>query len=87
MIKLPPFAGIVTAESARRDGLAVHDATAILHRLAYVKQRLAIAAAVFLPSTPEWEAKGALGLHGWTDAGIVAERWAAERNAGEKGRP
>lgn len=65
---LPPFAGIVTSEEARKDGLAVREATAILHRLAYVKQRLAIAAAVFLPSTPEWEAKCALALHGWTDA-------------------
>ena len=64
MITLPPFAGIVTAAKAQRDGLAVAGATALLHRFAYVKQRLAIAAAVFLPSTPEWEAKGALALHG-----------------------
>src|SRR3990170_4937546 len=68
MIKLPPFAGIVTAESAQQQGFGVREATAILHRLAYVKQRLAIAAAAYLPSIPEWEAKCALALHGWLDA-------------------
>lgn len=65
---LPPFAGLVTSAEAQRRGLPVAEATAILHRLAYVKQRLAVASAVFLPSTPEWEAKCALALHGWLDA-------------------
>lgn len=65
---LPQFAGLVTSAEAQRPGLPVAEATAILHRLAYVKQRLAIASAVFLPSTPEWEAKCALALHGWLDA-------------------
>ena len=68
MERLPPFAGIVTSAEAQRGGLPVGEATAILHRLAYIKQRLAISAAVFLPSTPEWEAKCALALHGWIDA-------------------
>src|SRR5688572_8746993 len=71
-MRLPPFAGIVTAIESQRDGLRVQPATAILHRLAYVKQRLAIAAAAFLPSTPEWEAKGAFALHGWIDADHAA---------------
>lgn len=65
---LPPFAGVVSAADARRDGLPVAEATALLHRFAYVKQRLAIGAAVCLPSTPEWEAKCAFALHGWIDA-------------------
>src|SRR5687767_6865441 len=65
---LPPYAGIASRDDTRREGLSVADATAVLHRLAYVKQRLAIAAAAFLPSTPEWEAKGALALHAWLDA-------------------
>ena len=68
MLPLPPYAGVASREDTRREGLSVAEATAILHRLAYVKQRLAIAAAAFLPSTPEWEAKGALALHGWLDA-------------------
>ncbi len=66
-MELPPYAGIVSPSDTKRSGLAVADATRILHRLAYVKQRLAIAAAAFLPSTPEWEAKCALALHGWMD--------------------
>ena len=68
MRSLPSFAGIVTEADARREGLAVAEATSLLHRLAYVKQRLAIGAAAFLPSTPEWEVKCALALHGWIDA-------------------
>lgn len=68
MIEFPPFAGVVSLAESRRDGLSVADATFALHRLAYAKQRLAIAAAAFLPSTPEWEVKCALALHGWLDA-------------------
>ena len=70
---LPPFAGVTTCAGTRRDGLSVAAATAILHRLAYAKQRLAIAAAAFLPSMPEWEAKCALALHGWLDAEHAAQ--------------
>jgi hypothetical protein len=72
MERLPPFAGIVDAAQTRHDGLRVAEATGILHRLAYVKQRLAICAAAFLPSTPEWEAKCALALHAWIDADHAA---------------
>ena len=57
-------------------GLRVAEATARLHRLAYMKQRLAIGAAAFLPSTPEWEAKCALALHGWLDAEHAAMLYA-----------
>lgn len=64
----PPYAGIITPADARRDGIPVAEATSILHRFAYIKGRLAIAAAAFLPSTPEWEVKGALALHGSIDA-------------------
>lgn len=73
----PPYAGILTPAEAQRDGIPVAEATALLHRFAYVKGRLAIAAAAFLPSTPEWEVKGALALHGFMDAehaGAIAER-------------
>jgi hypothetical protein len=76
MERLPPFAGIITAAQAQHEGLAVAEATAILHRFAYVKQRLAISAAAFLPSTPEWEAKSALALHGWIDADHAAAIYA-----------
>jgi hypothetical protein len=63
-----PYAGIVTPVDAVRPGQSVADATAMLHRIAYTKQRLAIAGAAFLPSTPEWEAKCGLALHAWLDA-------------------
>jgi hypothetical protein len=68
MKALPPYAGLVMQATARRGGLPVAAATSFLHRLAYTKQRLAIASAALLPSTPEWEAKGALALHAWLDA-------------------
>lgn len=74
--RLPPFAGTVSAAESRHSGLRVAEATARLHRLAYMKQRLAIAAAAFLPSTPEWEAKCALALHGWLDAEHAAMLYA-----------
>src|SRR5688572_19012660 len=74
--RLPPFAGVVSAVESRHGGLPVAEATARLHRLAYMKQRLAIAAAAFLPSTPEWEAKCALALHGWLDAEHAAMLYA-----------
>lgn len=76
MKPLPPFAGVVTTAQAQGSGIPVADATAILHRLAYVKARLAICAAAFLPSTPEWEAKCALALHGWIDADHAASLFA-----------
>lgn len=76
METLPPYAGLLTSAEARRDGLPVADATGLLHRLAYAKQRLAITAAAFLPSTPEWEAKCALALHAWIDADHAARLYA-----------
>ena len=67
--RLPPYAGRSSSrEQPRVRGSSVGAATALLHRFAYVKQRLAITAAMFLPSTPEWEVKCALALHGWLDA-------------------
>lgn len=68
MRDLPPFASLVTLKDATRDGLNVSAATTLLHRIAYAKQRMAITAAMFLPSVPEWEVKCALALHGWLDA-------------------
>src|SRR5512139_4032056 len=68
MRRLPPYAGLFDRTTATAAGLDVAAATVRLHRFAYVKQRLAITAAMFLPSIPEWEAKCALALHGWLDA-------------------
>ncbi|MBI2833878.1 MAG: hypothetical protein HYX76_05560 [Acidobacteria bacterium] len=68
MTNFPPLAGLCSHSTAARPGYSVADATRILHRIGYVKQRLAVMAASHLPSTPEWEVKGALALHGWLDA-------------------
>ncbi len=64
----PELAGVCAYADATRPGYVVADATRRLHRLAYVKQRLAIMCAAHLPSTPTWELKQALALHGWLDA-------------------
>ena len=76
MIEAPPYAGLVDLSHAVQDGLSVTDATTILHRLAYTKQRLAMTAAAYLPSTPEWEVKCALALHAWMDAEHAAALYA-----------
>jgi hypothetical protein len=78
-LPLPPLAGLCSRTEAARPGEPVARTTAALHRLAYVKQRLAIMAAAHLPSTPEWEAKQALALHAWLDAEHAA--WLYQRIA------
>ncbi len=67
-IRFPPLAAVCSRIDAARQGYDVDATTTILHRLAYSKQRLALLSAAWLPSTPEWEVKGALALHAWLDA-------------------
>ncbi len=64
---IPRFAGVCTLGEAQRAGFSVAEAVRRLRRLAYVKQRLALAAAAHLNSSPEWEVKSALALHAWID--------------------
>jgi hypothetical protein len=66
--KLPRLAGVCSLEEAQRPGFSVPEAAGRLARMAFVKSRLALAAAAHLNSSPEWEVKAALGLHGWMDA-------------------
>lgn len=66
--QFPPLAGLCARADAQRGGQPVETCAAVLHRLAYVAQRVAIMTAAWLPSTPEWEVKQALALHGWIDA-------------------
>jgi hypothetical protein len=68
ILELPPLAGLCSRTDAERHGLDVASCAARLHRLAYAAQRMAILAAAWLPSAPEWELKQALALHGWIDA-------------------
>lgn len=68
VLLFPPLAGLCSRADAQRAGCSVEQSTAILHRLAYSAQRIAILSAAWLPSTPEWELKQALALHGWMTA-------------------
>jgi hypothetical protein len=68
ILLFPPLAGVCSRADAQRNGYPVEQCTATLHRLAYSAQRLAVLSAVWLPSTPEWELKQALALHGWLSA-------------------
>ena len=67
-LQLPPLAGLCSRAEAQRTGHTVEQTTTILHRLAYASQRVALLSAEWLPSTPEWELKQALALHGWLAA-------------------
>jgi hypothetical protein len=67
-IVFPPLAGLCSRADAQRAGYSVEQSTAILHRLAYSAQRIALLSAVWLPSAPEWELKQAIALHGWITA-------------------
>lgn len=66
--RIPPYAGICSAQEAQRIGFSVEEAARRLRRFAYVHQRLAFLATAHLNATPEWEVKEALALHAWLDA-------------------
>ncbi|HSL20471.1 MAG TPA: hypothetical protein VK886_02980 [Vicinamibacterales bacterium] len=68
VLQFPPLAGICSRADAQRTADSVERCTAVLHRLAYAAQRMSILSAGWLPSTPEWELKQALALHGWMHA-------------------
>jgi hypothetical protein len=76
VVHFPPLAGVCSRADAHRHGHPVQTCTAILQRLAYTAQRMAIMTAAWLPSTPEWELKQALALHGWLDAQHAASVYA-----------
>lgn len=78
-LQFPPLAGLCSKPDAQRIAQDVAASTAALHRLAYASQRLAIMAAAWLPSSPEWELKQALAYHGWLDAEHA--RWIYRRIA------
>jgi hypothetical protein len=79
VLLFPPLAGLCSRADAQRAGYSVDQSTAILHRLAYSAQRIAILSAAWIPSTPEWELKQALALHGWMAAQHAS--WIYERIA------
>jgi hypothetical protein len=66
-IGVPPLAGLGTLDDAARIGYSVDDSVARLLRYHWIEKRLAEICAARIPSTPEWEVKGAFSLHQWLD--------------------
>ena len=64
---MPALAGLGTFEAAARVGYAVDESVARLLRYHWIEKRLAEICAARIPSTPEWEVKGAFSLHQWLD--------------------
>jgi bacterioferritin (cytochrome b1) len=54
-------------EEAARIGYSVDESVAHLLRYHWIEKRLAEICAARIPSTPEWEVKGAFALHQWLD--------------------
>lgn len=71
----PPLAGLCTHDEAARVGLSVEENVRRLLRFHWIEERCRSALVEGIPSTPEWEVKGALSLHQW----LAAERAAALR--------
>jgi hypothetical protein len=65
---LPPLAGLSSYDRAAQPGLGVEANVGQLWRYAWFQKRLMDVALYWLASTPEWEAKEALGLHSHLDA-------------------
>ncbi len=69
---LPPLAGLASYHQAAQPGLGVEENVQRFWRYAWFEKRLLDVALYWLASTPEWEAKEALGLHSHLDALHVA---------------
>ena len=82
-MSLPPLAGLATYAEAARVGLGVEENAQRLVRYAWIEKRTMEIGLYWLASTPEWEAKEALGLHLSLDAahaGMIRARVAEMRN-------
>lgn len=64
----PPLAGLCGYDDAARVGVGVEANVRRLLRLHWVERRLFEIMVGRIPSTPEWEVKGALALHQWLAA-------------------
>ena len=63
-----PLAGLSDYAGANRTGVAVETTVMRLRRLVFLKTSLTKLMAAHFCGVPEWEVKGALGLHLWQDA-------------------
>ena len=66
-IGIPALAGLCTFDAAARIGYSVADSVERLLRYHWLEKRLAEICAARIPTTPEWEVKGAFSLHQWLD--------------------
>lgn len=64
---LPPLAGLCSRAEAATVGPSVEESVRRLLRYHWVEKRLMEIQVARIPSTPEWEVKGALALHQWLD--------------------
>ncbi len=81
---LPPLAGLASYEQAAHIGYDVEANVQRFCRYAWFEKRLMDVALYWLPSTPEWEAKEAFGLHAHLGAVHVA---ALRKSASEMRNP
>ncbi len=61
------MAGVCILNEAARVGVPVDETVSRLLRWHWIKKRLAEICAARIPTTPEWEVKGAFSLHQWLD--------------------
>lgn len=64
-VQAPPLAGLCTHAEATRIGFSVEESVRRLLRLHWVEKRVFAMLVARIPSTPEWEVKGAYALHQW----------------------
>ena len=64
---LPPLAGLSSRAEAATVGYSVEESVRRLLRYHWIEKRLMEIQVARIPSTPEWEVKGALALHQWLD--------------------
>ena len=64
---MPALAGLCTFEAAARVGYSVDESVTRLLGYHWIEKRLAELCAERIPTTPEWEVKGAFSLHQWLD--------------------
>ena len=65
---IPPLAGLCSHADATCIGYGVEENVSRLLRYHWTEKRLRELEVARIPSTPEWEVKGALSLHQWLDA-------------------
>jgi hypothetical protein len=66
-IGVPALAGLCSLQEGARIGYSVDESVERLLRYHWIEKRLSEVCAARIPTTPEWEVKGAFSLHQWLD--------------------